>query len=196
MRGRSKSIALVFLVFITAAGEAAAKYPHDRHGFCIGFGVGLGSVSVHAPGWQENGAGLVGDFRLGWALRPELVLGLEVAGVTGDPARCSVLAAAATYHPGNFGLYLRAGAGLGFASEQVLIVLDKPGRGNAPQISQSVDSLNDRNGAGFLGAVGYEWRLTRRFALGPQANFVYVYPGANRVDTFSVSYTTEFNWYW
>jgi hypothetical protein len=46
-----------------------------------------------------------------------------------------------------------------------------------------------------LAAGGYEWRLTRKFALAPQVEFSY-----QKYDTLGssniVSGTVNFNWYW
>jgi hypothetical protein len=45
--------------------------------------------------------------------------------------------------------------------------------------------------------MGYEWRLTQKFALGPQVEFVYLNIGGDLVDTANFfDATLGFNWYW
>ena len=67
--------------------------------------------------------------------------------------------AALTYFPGNTGLLLRDGVGLG----AVNVELD----------SGNTNTESSETGFGFLLAAGYEWRLSRKFALDVSASFGY-----------------------
>lgn len=53
------------------------------------------------------------------------------------------------------------------------------------------------NGWAFLAAGGYEWRLTTKFAMGPQVEFVYLGLGGELIDKATiVNGSLQFNWYW
>lgn len=171
-----------------AAGPAsAAKYPPDRHGFMIGFGVGGGSAGIK-DGDQREGS-VTGNFRIGYALRPDLVLHYEGAAWTktfdetaGDVTwTFSTSAAALTYYPPETGLFLRGGIGLGTANVEL--------KANGVKISDS------ETGFGLLVAAGWEFRLTQKFALAPQVEFAY-----QKLDTLDSSNFFDgglgFNWYW
>ena len=145
---------------------------------------------------DESGPALAGDFHLGGRLRPDLTVGYHGAGATGFPARLGVYTLGATYYPTNNGVFVRGGIGLGLASEQILQLSNKPSLHDDRRIAATTAGFGDRNGLGFLTAFGYEWRLTRQFALGPQVSFIYVNPGPDRIHTYSVFYATELNWYW
>ncbi len=55
----------------------------------------------------------------------------------------------------------------------------------------------DKHGIGLAAAVGYEWRLTRKFAMGPQVDFTYLNIGDDIVDTANFfDITLGFNRYW
>jgi hypothetical protein len=54
----------------------------------------------------------------------------------------------------------------------------------------------DDNGFGLLGAFGYEWRLTPKFAMGPEVEFVYLNVGGEFGAANYVSGTWMLNWYW
>jgi hypothetical protein len=188
---------LLFSAGISPARPAAARHPHDRNGFLVGFGVGLARVTADLPNVHQEGPdpAFGGSLRLGWALRPNLTFGYESSGTLGI-IDCNVYTLGATYYPWG-GLYLRGGVGAGVATPELTTFTgDIPALLHDDQATQQNSGVPDRNGLGLLAALGYEWRLTRRFALGPQANFVYVNVGPNRIHTHAEFYTTQVNWYW
>ena len=65
----------VVLFLVLFAGQALATQPHNRTGFMIGFGVGGGSGGLEGEPDREGGA--TGKFRIGYSLRPDLVLHYE-----------------------------------------------------------------------------------------------------------------------
>jgi hypothetical protein len=178
------------------ASAARAEWPHDRTGFMIGFNLGYGNAGIDVEGadTDREGSG-AGNLRLGWAVRPDLVLGLETSAWTKtyEDAISSIdltwtfanADAAITWYPANMGLYLRAGVGI--ASAEVELAQD------------NLKVTADAAGLSLLGAIGYEFRLTRKLALGPQ--FEYSFQNLDDEDlgiksTNFFSITVGLDWYW
>jgi hypothetical protein len=180
------------------ATDAFAGKPHDRTGFYIGFGVGAGTAGWN---WAEDAGGgdaaegsFVLDFRLGWAVKDNLVMGLENStwaknyAVAGTPVEATFTFNATTfgltYFPGNMGLYLKGGLGFGQGTGEIDL-------GGGFNLAQSDP------GFALLGAFGYEWRLTDKFALGPQVEAFYIKPDGEVFDNATVvDATVQLNWYW
>ena len=170
-----------------APAARAASHPHDRNGFMIGFGVGGGSMGIE-NGDEREGSG-TGNFRIGWAVRPDLLLAFEGNGWTktfdgtvGDLTwTFSTGTASLTWFPGAAGGYLRGGVGAGVAT--------------ADFETGNVTISDDETGLGLAACAGYEWRLTRKFALGPEVNFFWMdldeLGSANMIGG-----TLNFDWYW
>ena len=184
----SKAMALVVVSVLLAATTASAgSHPPDRNGFMIGFG--LGGASLGLENGDEREGGVAANFRIGYALRHDLVLHYEgnawtktFDGVLGDVTwTFSTSTAALTWFPSNVGLFLRGGAGLGTAR----VELETAG----------VTVSDSESGFGFLLAGGYEWRLTKKFALAPQVEYSY-----QQLDTLGsanmIGGGVGFNWYW
>lgn len=195
---------LVVVALLLGATSAGATKPHDRGGFFIGFGLGVG-----AAGWDwandlddEPGEGSgVAQFRLGGALRDNLVLGFELSSWVkkwelqsgsldvGDvTANFSAATFAATWFPGNVGFFVKGGVGAATAKGEVDI--DIPGLEFL-----SFDEVDE--GLALLAATGYEWRLTDKFALGPQVEVVFLAIDGDVVkDVVFIDGAMQFNWYW
>jgi hypothetical protein len=191
---------LSLTIGVTLAGHAeAGAYPHDRNGFMIGFGLGAGSLGIEDGDSREGS--ITGNLRLGYAARSDLVIHLEtnawvkrfddeflgfaldgITPVFGDITNTvSNLFAALTYYPPPTGLFLRGGLGFGSVGVEVETL--------------GVKVSDDETGPAFLGALGYEWRLTKMFALAPQVEFTY-----QSLDTLGSSTLIAgglgLNWYW
>jgi hypothetical protein len=196
-------LALVLLIAATAS-QAWALKPHDRGGFYIGFGLGAG-----AAGWDwafdlddepSEGSGVL-HFRIGGAIRDDLTLGfesstwvkewdIEGAGLDVGDATISFNAAtfAATWFPGNVGFFLRGGIGIGSARTEVSVDL-------LGDLSVTYDETD--SGLAVLGATGYEWRLTDKFALGPEVEVFFLGVDGSVVENVVVvDGSLEFTWYW
>jgi hypothetical protein len=149
-------------------------------------GADLGSLEAD----RQNSVS--GNFRFGWAVANNLALGLEATSWSKNydiatnqdlNLTASVTTFALTYFPGNMGFFVRGGLGFSAARTEL-----RSG-------SSSVD--HTENGLGFLGAVGYEWRLTEKFALGPQAQWAYLNIEDQVLDSVDfVSLTAQATWYW
>ncbi len=176
------------VVACAAPVAQAASWPHDRNGFMIGFGIGGGSLGLE-DGEEREGSGL-GNFRIGWAVRPDLVLALETEGWTKEidttPGEVtwtfSVATAALTWYPGAGGGYLRGGIGVGVADAELDL--------------GSVRIVGEESGLGAAAAAGYEWRLTRKFALGPEVQFFWMDLEDVLGSANVVGGSLNFDWYW
>jgi hypothetical protein len=143
----------------------------------------------------------VGQFRLGGALRDDLILGmeastwvkeydLEVGGAKVGDAKTTFGAAvfAATWFPGNRGYFLRGGVGVASARGEVDIEV-------TGLLDLSLDETD--RGIALLAATGYEWRLTEKFAIGPEVEVFFMgVSGDVAEDIVVVDGAVEFNWYW
>lgn len=173
----------------------AGQWPHERQGVLLGFNVGVGSADLDLevdgfrPSFNRETGG-AGSFRFGYAVQPNLVLGLETNAWTKTDESdgveqtwtFGVAALGLTWFPQqDGGLYLRGGVGIGSASLEI-------------DLGNGYSFNGDDQGLGLTGGLGYEWRLTRRFALGPGVDFGWTDVG----DGFSmnwVNFTAGFNWY-
>ena len=175
----------VVIVCMTA-GSAGAQNPPERNGFFLGFNLGGGSAGVSGDSDRLGGTDL--NLRLGGAIKDDLLLGLEISSWIRDESGTTVFfdayTAALTFFPGNKGFFLRGGVGIGSTSFET-------------DLGGGVTASKDESGFGAMAAAGYEWRLTKKFALGPQIEFVYLNIGGDLVDTANfVDATLGFNWYW
>jgi outer membrane protein with beta-barrel domain len=177
--------ALFVLSLLTPSSALAGKWPHERNGFMLGLNAGGGTAGLSVGNFDsDREGGTAGNFRAGYAVDPQFVLGLEgnvwTKKVDNETWTFSVGGAALTYYPGAGGFFVRGGVGVGNTEYSVE-------NGNV-----TVTASDD--GLGLLGAMGYEWRLTRRFALGPQVDFGWMDVG-NDVKANYFNFTVGANWY-
>jgi hypothetical protein len=177
--------ALVTGMLVAFAGIAGAEtYPQDHNGWSIGFGAGGGTagLSLDGGGSSDREGGVTGNFRLGYPLNPNVSLALESALWSKTQNSATVTFSATTVGVALFpseGLVIRGGIGLGSTTVSVDL--------GGPTVSQT------ENGFGIHGAVGYEFRLTKTFALGPQADFGYTTFDGGSANWFGGG--INFNWY-
>lgn len=181
---------LLGVLALAAPAAIAGDDPHTRSGFFIGFNVGAGTADVTVPGVGDTDRewGGAADFRLGGAIGNNLLLGAESSGWAKDEDGSSLslgtLSFAVTYYPGDQGFFVKGG--IGFASSSYEI-----------DLANGFQQSKTETGFGLQGGLGYEWRLTRKFAMGPQVEFVYLNIGGDLVDTANFfDATLGFNWYW
>lgn len=187
MRAIEKLAVVAAATMVLATTATAARYPHDRNGFMIGFGLGGGSGTIEDADDREFGG--VGNFRIGYAVRQDFVVHYEGSawtrtwdeGIQEFTVTLSTNTAALTYYPPGSGLFLRGGIGLATAKFELE--------------QDNVTISTDETGLGLLLAAGYEWRLTRKFALGPHVEFTY--QSLDELESANViSGVLDFNWYW
>jgi hypothetical protein len=203
MRAIRQIIMMLFAAMLLAAPAAtmAGDHEHTRSGFFVGFGLGSGNA---AWDWTDPDTGRnpsensgILNFRIGGAVRDNLILGLEgtawakrwdvqnsSGAALGEITVTFVLTTfGVTFFPGNNGFYLKGGVGVASAVPKIEF-------GTAPT------SETDR-GYGLLGALGYEWRLTQKFALAPQVEVAYLgIDGDVFQDVAIVDGSVQMNWYW
>jgi hypothetical protein len=134
------------------------------------------------------------------ALDDDLLLGLEAWSWAKDyevetstapvpvETRLTAATVAATYFPGNAGFFLRGGVGVADGRVEV-----SPPAG----VSFPVSGRTQDTGVAVIGALGYEARLTSRFALGGEGDVVYLGVDGDAIDTvFGYGIAVELNWYW
>ena len=174
------------LLFAQAGlGTSALADPHERDGVVLGFNLGGGTAGVNFSGYEtDREGGFAGNVRVGYAFHPELAAGFEgnlwSKDVDNETWDFSVAALALTYYPGAKGFFVRGGLGIS--------TIEVTSESNGVTYSAS-DS-----GFGFLLAGGYEWRLSRKFALGPQVD--YGYGKVNDETSMNyVNFTAGLNWY-
>jgi opacity protein-like surface antigen len=187
VRAIEKLAILAAATMVFAATASAATHPHERNGFMIGFGLGGGSGTIEDADDREGGG--VGNFRIGYAVRQDLVIHFEGSAWTRTwdegpaelTATLSTNTAALTYYPPGSGLFLRGGIGFGTARFELE--------------QNNVTVSTDETGLGLLVGAGYEWRLTQKFALGPHVEFNY-----QKLDDLEsanvISGVLDLNWYW
>jgi hypothetical protein len=194
--------ALVVLVVVMCAGWplSAAALPHVRTGFCAGVGFGLESVAWSDEDGRRPAEGSgAANARVGYAVKPDLVLGVECWGwaktyqfststlpVPVD-VKLAATTACVTYFPGGGGFFMRLGAGFAYGR-----VTQNPPSSvtNVPHLEES------RQGFAAEVAPGYEWRVANRLALGAQGDIVYLGVGSPLNDAFGYGLSAQFNWYW
>jgi opacity protein-like surface antigen len=181
------------LMVAGACGASADPYPQKRDGFYLGLGLGGGTGAVSLSGGgaslsSDRRGGAVGSLRFGWALHPQLSLGVEsnawARTENGATVSFSVATVGATYFPNpEQGIFLRAGVGGG--SERL------------SASSGAVSASASQNGFGFTAGTGYEMRLTPHWTLGPALDFGYVSVDAfgGKVSANYVNFTAAMNWY-
>ncbi len=185
---RNKGWVFTGLLVAMLAGVAgvanAAMYPNDRGNWYLGFGIGGGSagLSDNSGNTSDRTSGTMASLRGGYMLNPKVALAIEGNGWSKEENGVTVTFTATTAGVAFFpaeGLVLRGGIGAGQAS-----IAEKVG---------SVTGTTSESGFGFNYGVGYEFRLTHSFALGPQLDGGYTSIKGGSANWIGGG--LEFNWY-
>jgi len=180
-------IALIAVLTLLPADPARAAWPHERDGILLGFGLGGGTAGVNYLDVDtDRESSIGGSFRVGYAFTPQIAAGIEGTFWTKEVIddvtwTFNVTTAALTYYPGAAGFFVRGGIGAG----SMELEIDQGG---------GVTTTASDDGFGFLLGAGYEWRLSRKFALGPAVDYSY----AKINDDISLNYvnfTAGLTWY-
>jgi hypothetical protein len=180
--------ALGALALLTAAlpqDAHAGQWSHARNGFTIGFNLGVGSAGVDLDdgGSSDRASGGAGSLRIGYAVSPQLVVGFDGNGWTnetdGVEQTFSMGGVGMTWYPQQGGLWLKAIVGAGRAEFRTRFL--------------GADLEVADTGAALAVGTGYEWRLTRSFALGPAMDLARASFDGGSADWANVS--LGLNWY-
>ena len=163
---------LFFLAVLAVSGFAPDTWavedqPALRENFVLGLGLGWGNAGADLTVIEEvdRENGVAGDVMLGWAVRNDVVLGVEFdlwSQFFRDTRWVFNLSSVTvTYFPFDKGAYLTGGLGIGTTRIEV----DQVG---SPYVRQ------DRAGLGYVVAGGFEWRIYEEVALGPRLQWIYM----------------------
>jgi opacity protein-like surface antigen len=177
----------VLTLLLSASAPAVTEVKNTDHsGFYVGFGIGFGNLGIDFNNTdvtfdrEGGGAGVV---FLGGALKPNLLLGLDVNAWTKKDNNVtrtiSTSSLCLTYYP-TPRFFVKGGAGVGSADVQV-------------EYHRSTVSYNE-TGFGMTAGAGMEFRLTRHFALVPSTQWSYQSFDSFKSDVFSITFNV--GWYW
>ncbi len=162
------------LLVVLVCGLPGVVTGQERSGFWVGVDVGTGSTGTSASGTVGS---VFGDYRrwggasalgLGWAVNPQLLVGIELRGMgwtwwTSDlrgTLAVNNVSGILTYYPRvASGFYVKGGLGGSF------LIMDVEGFGGP--------AGNSSHGLGFTTGAGYDVYLGRGFWLTPAVNFLY-----------------------
>jgi outer membrane protein with beta-barrel domain len=176
-------VAALVLVTMIHGPALAALHPHVRDGWILGLGIGGGSAALKSGGQtSDRETGSTGHLRAGYILNPKVSIGFEgnfwMKSVEGVDWTFDTYTAEATFYPGD-GFTLRAGVGGGGAEAAVS--------------SGSSTTTASETGLGVSTGVGYEIRVSRSWAVVPQADFSYI--NLDSFDANFFSFSVAAHWY-
>lgn len=172
------SITMVVLVSLTSFTAKAGDVERtSRQGFFIGFDLGGGGVHIGSP--AANTGAMLGGLKIGGGFNEKFLLMYEGA-------------SAATFRNDEAAGYASLLSGQFFLTDQFYV---RPGLGFAVTTYKSGPSTTTTSKAGLgLGfATGYEMRLTKRFALSPEAKVDYARTNGHNNTAYGVS--VDLRWY-
>jgi len=161
-------ISLVAVVVLCQASGVRAQENHEakRENFVLGLGAGWGNAGADLTIVEkvDRQNGVVGDLRIGWAVRKDMVFGVDFdvwSQVFQDDRWVFNLSAVAlTYFPANKGAFVNGGVGFGTSRIEV--------NSSGSNIKQ------DRAGIGYFFGGGYEWWIAEEVAVGPQIKWAFL----------------------
>lgn len=176
------------IVAISANASFARLKPATHKGFFISLGFGPGSLGVSPDTTNKNldrSSGGAGNFRIGWALRQNLLIGIEanawVKEVVSDVSvTFSNTSAAITWYPKEQ-IFIKAGPAVGNSSVDLR-------HGHARYTYTS-----DTGAGGMIGA-GAEFRVSRLFAVIPSIQWTFQKFNDFKSNVFSFTLGGGFLW--
>ncbi|HPF69553.1 MAG TPA: hypothetical protein PLQ13_02685 [Candidatus Krumholzibacteria bacterium] len=176
-----------------AGDDGGCGWPRDRKGWLVGFNTGWGTSTYGATIGKrtisdEGFGGGMGGLRVGYAFSNAFAVSLEGYGFGSDEGDddwgMGAGFATATWYPGGGGFFVRGGLGLG---------------GGELLMRETGEMLDFGAEAAGLISLGYEWQVTRKFALGLSVDgFGFDLGGASGLDDDFAGVggmTIQFNWY-
>ncbi|MCP4571343.1 MAG: hypothetical protein GY838_03255 [bacterium] len=166
----------------------------DRKGWLVGFnaGVGGGGLSFDHQGRnisEEENNGAFGGLRVGYAFSNSFAVTLEMMGFgNGDDEDeewgLGAGLISVTWWPDGSGFFVRTGIG---------------GGGGEIFVHESGETVEAEDKGAVLFGIGYEWQLTKKFALGVAVDAVgFDLDGATGFDDDTAGFgglSAQFNWY-
>ncbi len=161
-------LAVLTAAIICPVSDVFASEGHEakRESFVVGFGAGWGNAGADLTTVEEvdRQNGVVGNLRLGWAVKNEMVFGVDFdiwSELSGDTRWIFNLSAATfTYFPFNKNAFIIGGVGIGTSRVEVA------GGGTV--------EYQDQAGPGYFVGAGYEWWVVDEVAVGAQTKWAYL----------------------
>ncbi len=197
-------------LFVLTATDAHALKPHSRgdRSWMLGVSWGVGQAQYTDSQGHDTTLkrGAAPQIRFGRLLSSHFLAAIEYEGWlfeegnVSEKVRRSFQAATLALswfpggeHPGWGGLYLRAGAGIGWGSvAHVDLVRDENG-----ELIQKNPRRADEPGLGLVFGVGYEFRLVDRFAVGLAVTASHLsLQDTNYDSAWTFPTTLTLGWYW
>jgi hypothetical protein len=153
------SLLVAGLLVVCAPRALHAQHPPAREGFYVGTGLGYGTLGITGGGNRHRGT--TGYVKLGGAVRPNLLLGVEANGWDATDDRVSIesgiLVASLTYYPvPNSGFFLNGGPGMA-----------------GVEADQAGFSGETDMGFGVLAGGGYDFRVGDMVSITPSLSYVW-----------------------
>jgi len=180
--------------------NAGKRKEHSRAGWMLGFslGGGPGNFTDGVIGNKSSSeGGAIVNLRVGRMIHPKFLIHFEVQGYLREETNLFAgiaseinfdnFAIAGTFHPGDpthpsGGFYLRGGIGIAEATFDVTV--------------GSTKTSSKERGFGILVGLGYEFRLTTRFALGVGAGYKKLFINETIFDSAQFGqFVLDLNWY-
>ena len=198
------TLLLAAAALLMLAGDAAALSPHVRDGWVLGlsYGGARGKATFGDGQEGETSDGVAPQIRFGHMLGSHLALGASYSGwmyetgVSPTKVRFGMqsIMLAGTWYPGRAdsglgGLYVRAGAGLGWGVINTVEEIEGEEQGDGKTEADS--------GLGLELNVGYEFRLVHNVAAGLGIGVNHIDIGGDLYDTGTFyPVTLNLGWYW
>jgi len=169
---------------LAAPPAIAAGHPHQRDGWNVGFGLGGGSADRTYSGGTsfQREDGITGNIRVGIPMRKNMHFAIETNGwrkaQNGESVMFNALTGGVAWFPSG-GWVLRGGLGWGITTESVKF--------------DSGNLVSTDTGFGANLGIGYEFRLTHTFSLGPQIDGGFITIESGDANWGSVG--VQANWY-
>lgn len=172
MKIKSLTNTIVFILFLSFSLAAHAGEKNSRKGFT--FGLSSGFAGINASGFNQFGS--MGNLRLGYGLNEQILFFVEQhGGFTAERLIFNLMfnvvaGSAQIFMVPDLGFYLRPSVGLG-------VVLNS----SASTAGFSMGS-----------ATGYEFRVGKSFAIGPEGRFDYYRAGGQNRFLYGVGVGVQF----
>jgi len=166
-----KSIITICLISLSSITHSQIKESTKTKGFVIGTSIGVSHSIQSFPNKSQSNTDFGFDLKLGYMLKPNFALllttnvsGYDYSGIGRDRKRDFGILAPTVQYWFHERFWVQAGIGLG---------LDAPVFFDIKDPDNNKEETQYHTGFGILGAIGYEFYQTKKFALDLKARMTY-----------------------
>jgi hypothetical protein len=157
--GNVRWLRMIVGLAVLTVGSATVAAAQEKQGFFFGVGLGYGSLGVSDCDGCDREGGLSGHLRLGGALSPQLLIGVETTGWYKDEDGGSVTTGTLTgnayfYPSAKGGFFAKGGIGLGSLG-----------------VSFDGGGSDSETGFGWQVGAGYDIRVGTKTAITPTVTY-------------------------